>query len=191
MVMLMWMGKFQVQSIEDLRAKNTAEYYQSVNTLAQQFFKTNRAALVAAMNTGTGAWTWCTANDTTKKLCAMNIAKLKANNGAPAWFNDYNPYNQTTIIAYRLANVSTGSTEVLIYGAANGTSHKITENNSSALASQLMGGNGGMIPAQNTGACNTTEACGVFGGWKVTLSNFSSRSATPLAGSVASYAYIL
>jgi len=190
-LMLVWMGEMQAQSMEDLRAKNTAEYYQAVNTLAQQYFKTNRAALIAAMDTGASASTWCTENNTVKKLCAANIARLKSNSGAPTWFNDFNPYNQTTIIAYRLVNASSGSTEILIYGAANGTNHKIIQNTSSSLASQLMGGNGGMIPAQATGACATTEACGVFGGWKATLNNFSHGTATPLVGSVASYAYML
>lgn len=191
MMMLVWAGKMQAQSIEDMRSKNTADQYQSIRTLAVQYFKSNRAALIAAMDTGASAGTWCSANDTTKKVCVVDIPKLIANSAAPAWVKPTNPYNQKIAISYHLVSAATGQTEILVYGATNGTAHMQAKNESASLAAQMLGENGGVIPQSNFGACATTQACGVMGGWVATLNNYVAGAYTPVSGSIASYSVVI
>lgn len=191
MLMLTWAGRMQAQAAEDLRAKNTAEQMQSIKTLAQQYFKTNRTAIIGAMDTGASAATWCSVNDTVKKLCVVDVAKLIANGAAPAATKTVTPQNQLIQITYRLVNLASGQTEVLVFGGTNSGNQTAMKNESAALAAQFMGENGGMVPAVNTGACATTQACGVMGGWLATLSNYTTGTLAATPGSVASYSIVI
>lgn len=191
MMMLVWIAKYQAQAMEDMRAKATADALQSVRTAAVQYFTSNRSALVAAMDTGAGAATWCTHNDTTKKLCVLDVPTLITKGVLPSGAKATTPYQQKIWVAYRLVDAATGRTEFLVYGGTNGGNEVAMSNESAALAAQMMGENGGMVPATNTGACSTTQACGTAGAWTVTLSAFVHASAPQTQGGAATYGLFL
>lgn len=86
LMMLLVMGKMQIQALNDTRAKNAAETYQAVLNSVSQYVKSNRSALIGAMESGTNANQYCvidanpttgtggtTKNDTTLKTCTLDV----------------------------------------------------------------------------------------------------------------------
>lgn len=191
MMMLVYVGKMQAQAANDARAKAFADQIQSVRTVAVRYFQSNRAALVAAMNTGASASTWCAANDTAKKVCVLDVPKLIANGVAPAGFKATFPGNQRVVVSYRLVNAATGQTEILVFGGTNGGSEQAFANDLVGYAAQMIGESGGIVPQTSFGACSTAQACGSAGAWAVTLSNFTAGTFAAVLGTVASYAIVI
>lgn len=201
--MTVFMGKMQVMASNDMRAKTVAESMQSLQNVAYQYFLSNRAAILEVAKTGTNANQYCvvgasptagtggtTANNLTNKTCSLDINWLKWKKFAPADLRTSNSYSQPLYVVYRLVDATTEDFEMLIVAGTSGGTELTTSIEEASLAADLMGGNGGFIPAQTTGTCLTTNACGTNGGWKVVLSNFITAPVTVKLGSIASYSFI-
>lgn len=199
-VMLLMLAKLQVEAVDDMRAKQTAESMQSFTQMAAQYLVANRPAVQAAADAGTTPEQYCvlgaspttgtggtTANNTTLKTCAIDVAWLKWKKMVPMDFKETNSYGQKLVAIYRVvyadydnnggtADTTNGDIEMLVVGATNSGNERATTSKDLGLIADLMGGNGGIIPSGDWGACKYTgtdkQACGNGGGWRVDLTKF-------------------
>lgn len=179
--------------------RSNADALSSFQQIAAQYFISNRTALEAAMDAGTEAGTKCLlnvnadgtggtqANSTTKKTCAFDATLLRKMNLWPVGVSVDAPGGGRYVAILRriydtaAPPVATGAVDMLVVVArpdgaltAVGPDAQRTEELASSMTT--MGGNGGIVPVGNMGACAavrgsaTYQVCG--NGWKVNLADF-------------------
>lgn len=185
------------QGQSDLRARNMAEQQQAFMTAAGNFYLANSAKMLAAMDDGTDAGSFCVvgadpatgeggtvSNDTMLKTCALDTDWLKWKQAIPAGVKASNTHNQRWVAIFKRVYegaTATDAVEMLTVGAnVGGTATGITDLRELQAAANLVGGSGGFVPDQDRVVCRyveatrTYEACGTQGGWKVDLKKFVS-----------------
>lgn len=182
----------------DLRANTIAQNIDDFSIIAEQYLKSNKDPLTAAMKDGTGAASWCVinanpatgagtvANNVAKHTCAVDISFLKYKKVVPQSYSEVNALNQRWTAIYRLiyddfdnnpaTPVTDGGIEMLVVAATNGGKEKTGSIDETTTAANIAGSNAGYIPNGRWGDCHydasAKSACGQGGAWHVDLNSF-------------------
>lgn len=182
---------------DDLAAKALADDLKAFKAVAEEHFKSNRAAYEAAMTDGTGASTLCrigvnpvdgsggtVANSTTLHTCAIDGTMLRFLKVLPATIRPRNAYGESWVAVYRLVydgTTPTGGVEAIFAsastdGSATAVPAHARRYQTARIAAGYLGGNGGVVPDTDREVCvakravATYQACG--DGWKANLADF-------------------
>ena len=160
-----------------LRAKNTADKLSTIGNAAKAYMSSNYASLLAsAPAVGSGAQVIRVGRTTSGGAVPAN--SIQAKGFLPPSFIDANSYQQNTALLVRKVNAKTLEAMLTTYGGQD-----IPDRQLGNMAN-LIGPEGGYVPARYTTAADNGDVIGVGGGWRTQANQWGAAATRPSVGNL-------